>query len=375
MWRCCLPGCKGEVIERVNYHAVKAFLRYQADVKQCTPESLVSYWAWVRHLLIWADDTPFSQAPSIRPVFPQYLLSVVHHQSQKPLTKTGVKRLCRVARMFFKWLVEHKSRDYRRIDSNWIDTLQPPKMDGGPPVKRQAVTLEMVRQLVSIESDPSDIVMTRNIAAAAFLFLSGMRATAFCTVPLSCVDIESRTVLQYPSLGVRTKNSKGAETRLLEIPDLLAVVADWDSRIRALIPESALWFSFLRSNLGEAELVDRPPGRYRRITLADNLKKLFEAAGLDYMSPHKFRHGHAIYGLSQSSELADFKAVSMNLMHSSLGITDSIYAMLTADDMKERIANLGNGNGNKSVNGDHIAEVVRRVMAEMGGHEAPIAQL
>ena len=61
------------------------------------------------------------------------------------------------------------------------------------------------------------------------------------------------------------------------------------------MPESALWFSSLRSNLGDSELVDRPPGKYRRIKLADNLRKLFEAANLEYMSPHKFRHGHAIY--------------------------------------------------------------------------------
>jgi len=52
-------------------------------------------------------------------------------------------------------------------------------------------------------------------------------------------------------------------------------------------------------------------------------------------------------------------------MHGSWGITDSIYAMLTADDMKERIANLGNGNVHKAPNRDQIAEVVRIVMAEV----------
>ncbi len=59
------------------------------------------------------------------------------------------------------------------------------------------------------------------------------------------------------------------------------------------------------------------------------------------MTPHKFRHGHAVYALTHARDVADLKAVSMNLMHSSIGITDSIYAVLSDRDMQERIARLG----------------------------------
>jgi len=59
------------------------------------------------------------------------------------------------------------------------------------------------------------------------------------------------------------------------------------------------------------------------------------------MSPHKFRNGHAVYGLKAARDVSDLKAVSMNLMHSTIGITDQIYAVPTDRDMQEWIAKLG----------------------------------
>jgi hypothetical protein len=38
--------------------------------------------------------------------------------------------------------------------------------------------------------------------------------------------------------------------------------------------------------------------------------------------------------------MADYKAVSMNLMHNDIKITDSIYAPILSEEVKERIAGL-----------------------------------
>ena len=61
------------------------------------------------------------------------------------------------------------------------------------------------------------------------------------------------------------------------------------------------------------------------------------------MSPHKFKHGHAVYELQQGVGVGDYKAVSQNLIHANLEITESIYMMLSDSDVINRIANLGNG--------------------------------
>jgi hypothetical protein len=67
---------------------------------------------------------------------------------------------------------------------------------------------------------------------------------------------------------------------------------------------------------------------------------LFTKAGLPYRSPHKFRHGHAVFALQHAKTMADYKAVSMNLMHNDIRMTDGIYAPLARDEVKERIADL-----------------------------------
>jgi hypothetical protein len=72
------------------------------------------------------------------------------------------------------------------------------------------------------------------------------------------------------------------------------------------------------------------------------MRKLFEFANLPYKSPHKFRHGHAIYALQHAKTMADYKAVSMNLMHEDIRVTDGIYAPLAGNDIQQRIAGLTN---------------------------------
>lgn len=87
--------------------------------------------------------------------------------------------------------------------------------------------------------DESDLALRRDKAAAALLFLSGMRAGALVSLTIDCVDVVNRTIKQWPTLGVKTKNRKSATTNLLNIPELLTVVESWDSYIRARLPLTA----------------------------------------------------------------------------------------------------------------------------------------
>ena len=63
--------------------------------------------------------------------------------------------------------------------------------------------------------------------------------------------------------------------------------------------------------------------------------------GLPYHSPHKFRHGHAVYALKLARDIAELKAVSQNLMHANISTTDGIYGILSEADVREKIALLG----------------------------------
>ncbi len=202
------------------------------------------------------------------------------------------------------------------------------------------MNLEDVRKLMQVPVARGDIATQRDKAAAAFLFLSGMRGGAFVTLRLACVDIAERTVMQLPEMGVKTKFRKAAITRLLEIPDLLEVVGYWDALVRDRLPGDALWYPPIDSRFGKPTLTARTLSEFRLSNLRVRLNHLFRAAGLTPMSPHKFRRGHAVFGLLHAQNIADVKAMSMNLMHSNIGITDGIYAVLSDKDMQERIRHL-----------------------------------
>ena len=61
---------------------------------------------------------------------------------------------------------------------------------------------------------------------------------------------------------------------------------------------------------------------------------------MTYHSPHKFRHGNAVYSIKMAKDIAALKAVSQNLLHSNLSITDGIYGILSDLDVRTKIAEL-----------------------------------
>jgi integrase len=81
-------------------------------------------------------------------------------------------------------------------------------------------------------------------------------------------------------------------------------------------------------------------GVNRSLALNKRLRLLFSRVGLPYRSAHKFRHGHAVYGLLRAKSMADYKALSENMMHADIRTTDDTYAMLSSEEVRKRIAGL-----------------------------------
>ena len=201
--------------------------------------------------------------------------------------------------------------------------------------------LEDVIKLATLPVDEDDIATKRDQAAAAMLFISGMRVGAFATLPILAVDIDSNSIRQWPELGVKTKFNKKATTFLLPIPELIQIVEEWDSFVRENLPEHMMWYPALKSNWGEIHLSMNITGKNRSQGVTKRLRKLFEKADLPFLSPHKFRHGHAVFGLQHAKDMADYKAVSMNLMHGDIKVTDEIYAPILTSEVGARIAGMG----------------------------------
>jgi integrase len=179
----------------------------------------------------------------------------------------------------------------------------------------------------------------RDRAAIAFLFLSGARDGALVSLPIQAVDLTTRTVQQDPRLGVKTKFGKSATTFLLDIPDLLAAVSDWDHLVRDTLPPDALWYATLATD-GMNFTGKTQPGRGRASAVRNGLRKLSRCLEFPYMPPHSLRHGHAVYAIQRCRNIAQLKAVSQNLMHSSLRTTEQIYGGLPDDSVGAHIAAL-----------------------------------
>ena len=72
------------------------------------------------------------------------------------------------------------------------------------------------------------------------------------------------------------------------------------------------------------------------------MRRIYEYAGWPYKNPHAHRHGHATFMLSRARDLSDYKAISQNLMHADMFITDRTYAILEAADIGQRYQSMGN---------------------------------
>jgi integrase len=159
------------------------------------------------------------------------------------------------------------------------------------------VTPDEVLQIARLKIPADDLATRRDQAAAVMLFLSGMRAGAFTTLPLEAVDIDGMRVRQWPELGVHTKNGKKATTFLFQIPELVDGALAWDRFVRSELPAKAPWYVPIDQHWGLQALYKGSPGLNRGLALDKRLRLLFARAGLPYRSAHKFRHGHAVYGL------------------------------------------------------------------------------
>lgn len=329
-----------QLIERQNYLLINEYLNLLSEDAQIAQLSVDRYRCYLRHLLLWAMEISFTQAHTIRPTLLAYL-----DQTQtplgKPLAQETRKKIVELSRKFFEWEKMNHPIEFKSLPPAWIQKMKFVKRHSRQIDQEPLfVGLDEVTTLATTKSANGDLAGWRDRAMAARLFLTGERASAAVTSPISAIDFDDLSIKQWADLGVKTKNCKSATTFLLHIPELIEVARSWDKYVRTNLPPTAVWYSPISSRWGEQTLSDDIPGENRNIALNKRLRILYKAAGLPYKSAHKFRHGHAAYGLMHCQTMADYKAISLNLMHESLETTDRTYVHLPQKDMRSRIAKL-----------------------------------
>ncbi len=327
-----------ELIDRGNYLDVMAYLDHQERVRQCAKDTIKRKWAYLRHLLEWAGSLRFYNADTKRLTFPNYLLSARNDGKEKSLSPITNKRNCLEVKEFFRWAMIYRDPNYKRVSEKWIDTLRLSKARTNliGLEDRKYYTLEEILLLCDFE--PVTLIDKRDRAALAMMFLSGMRITAFMTLPISFVDIAGKTVFQLPQEGMRTKNNKSAETILLPVEPLVVIVKDWDQLVRKEFRPTDLWYPNLStdglrwsSNLGLSQ------SESRRKSFRRGLQKLCARVNIEYRSSHKIRRGHGVFAVKHAKNYEEFQAYCQNMGHEDPGTTYRFYCKLAKNEVRDVI--------------------------------------
>jgi site-specific recombinase XerD len=340
------------MINRNNWKDTKEFLAYMKDVRQVDDKTVLRARTFLRHVLEWADDVPFSKAPEVSPSFPIYLT-----QLARKITPATMKKTCDYARLFFQYLKKSRPRRMDDVSFLWIDAIKPPRAVGiqSRVTAHEFYSLEDMLKIAAVRVN--SLREERDRAAACFLFLSGMRLDAFLSLPMQCVDLVQALVRQEPEFGVRTKNHKAAVTALLDIAELYQVVRNWDNLVRDRLPAGSMWYAMVNRD-SDRLVYSGEASEHLQKSFRDGLHVICENAGVTYKSPHKFRHGHTVFAMKRVKNMAELKAVSQNLMHKNVSTTDGIYGNLVQDDVHQLIRSLGAAKGTQGDQAEAMAQLV-----------------
>jgi site-specific recombinase XerC len=333
------------MINRENYLLARDYINFLKNNSTISEKSRDRYTFYLKHLLKWADETPFPQAATKELGFIVYIQTIPGKNGVGYIEVETKKKVIELAKRFFEWAKKYREVQFQSLPAWWIDSMDPPRVTRSNKI-HEYVTLEEAIALASIQVDPRNLAMRRDKAATALLYLSGMRKTAMATLPIKNLLLDKLTVLQYVEDGVQTKNSISAKTFMYQIPQLLLAVKDWDNYVRQNLPNDFPWYSSIESHWGEQTLkMEKPDIKNPGSQIDDRFSLLYklaneQKANLVHKSPHKFRHGHAMFGLARARNEAEYKAVSQNLMHSNIAITDGFYGKLLDDDVQKLLMNL-----------------------------------
>jgi site-specific recombinase XerC len=286
--------------------------------------------------MTWAGERPFKDAPKFDISLMEYVRDYKGPEG-KPLSQNYCRKIIGSAKSFFTWLTIHKT-GFRSITTAYISTLKIRLIQE----EFDDATTISVDEILQIARTPiSNLVEERVRAGAIFLYLSGMRISAFVSMPLKAVNLIELEVKQTPALGMRTKNKKSGVTYLLQLAELFDIVKAWDVKVRAKLPPEGFWFAPISGQTGEFDLDVTQVGQHRDTCFRKDLNDWLTKHKVDYHAPHDFRRGHANYLFDNAKDMNDLEAARENLMQESLTTTER-YARQRRKQRKTRIIQMSN---------------------------------
>ena len=285
--------------------------------------------------------------------------------SKAGLSKATIHSTVNALKRFFKWLAcqpgyKSRPRFTCRTSSTQAVEFEPNGSSSGwhvspaksksekdvraakEPRYRDFPTVEQIRRAVGNMPAETE-TQRRDCALVVFTALTGMRDSAIASLRLKHVDIERRLVKQDPR-EVATKFSKRIDTYFFPVgEDFEEIVHDW---MRFLREEKLFGHDdplFPRTAVGhddDAAFVAQgvePVFWGTASPIRAIFRAAFESAGLEYFSPHTFRHTLTHMGEQLCRTPEEFKAWSQNLGHEQVLTTFNSYGKVSTHRQGELI--------------------------------------
>jgi integrase len=282
--------------------------------------------------------------------FKTWLLARKNQRTGQPVSLATCHHYLVYLKEFFTWLSD-KPGYKSKIALDDVEYLQLDKKQSKiakNPSRKRTPTLPIIQKLVkSIEVKTE--VDRRDRALICWTLISAMRDQAIATLPLGCLNMEIPQVHQDPERGVKTKYSKDILTTLVIFdPSFLDIVKDWVDYLRKeklytdqdpVFPATKIEQVGPDSYCYIGEKVE-PEFWKSTNSIRAIFKKRFEAAGLEYFTPHAFRRLAINEALRLCKTPAEFKAVSQNFGHENMATTMFDYASLPEEEVESKIKNL-----------------------------------
>lgn len=342
---------ENETIKRKYYDFLKESQGYSDATITAVKKSIYRY----EEFTDFEDFSKFNKKKAIE--FKKWLEEKKDPRSQKQISITTCYHYLRSLKDFFKWL-SYQPNYKSKINFTEVEFLKLPKEKAriaNAQKRENYPSLEQVKQIVSSIQINNEIDL-RDRALIAFTLLSGMRDSAIVSLPLGCFNENTLQVSQDPKKGVKTKFSKTINSVLFKFDDaMLKYFLDWVKYLkeerhfddtRPIFPknkvENAQGANSFVSNFVGAEF-------WQSVTsMRDIFKQRSEEAGIEYFSPHCFRHSAVNTAISKCRNGHEIKAVSQNFGHEDVGTTMTTYGTLNNTQVNNIISGIDFSNSNNN---------------------------
>lgn len=365
-------------IKQKNENVKRRYLRWMIEAQGFSEKSITAI-----EKAIWkyeefseqGDYAHFSSKQAEQ--FKKFLKTNINKRSKKMLGITSQYHHLRHVKNFFMWLSGQAGYKSRVLAGD-VMYLQLSKKERRQATIAQAQmypTLQQVKALCEFEVVTE--IDKRDRALIAFAALTGMRDQAIVTLPIGCFDINELRVDQNPKLGVETKFSKEITTTLFQVDEnLLRYVTDW---YKYLVEEKKYGLKdpfFPATELGhisEDHHAFEAKGISRSFWAdAGSMRKIFEErseqTGVQYFSPHKFRHFIINEAQKHISSMEQLKALSQNMGHEHMTTTFYGYGAIDTHRVGELVSKIDfsglPNNKSEEEQANRVAELVLKKLQQ-----------